>query len=90
MSETEQGVIEALKITNRLLAQILIKDTSNQTERVVILTQSGFAPKDIADLLKIKPNIVSATLSNVKKAESQKQKPKKIKKISDSNDVHDA
>ena len=63
-------------MTNRLLAQILIKDTSSQTERVVALNQCGFAPKDIADLLRIKPNVVSATLSNVKKAEAQKQKHK--------------
>jgi DNA-binding CsgD family transcriptional regulator len=74
MNEGNESLIEEIKITNRLLAQILIKDTSNQTERVVALNQSGFAPKDIADLLKIKPNVVTATLSNVKRAEAQNQK----------------
>lgn len=89
MNEIEKELIEEIRTTNRLLAQILIKDTGSQTERVITLERCGFAPKDIADLIKIKPNIVSATLSNVRKAESQKQKLKKAKKASDLNDVQE-
>ena len=90
MKEIEKELIGEIRITNKLIAQLLTKDTGSQTERVIILERCGFAPKDIADLLKIKPNIVSATLSNVRKAEAQKRKPKKAKKASDINDVQEA
>ena len=65
-----------LKLTNRLLAQILIKDKESNTERIGLLEHSGFPPSEIADLLNMKLNNVTATLSNIRKAEAKKQKPK--------------
>jgi len=65
-----------LKFTNRLLAQILIKDKESNTERIGLLERSGLLPSEIADLLNMKLNNVTATLSNIRKAEAKKQKPK--------------
>ncbi len=76
MTDLGNEVLEQLKLSNRILAQTLIKDTSNQTERIVTLAHAGFAQCDIANLLDIKSNIVSATLSRAKKAGAKKQKSK--------------
>ena len=84
MSDNEE-VIKELRVTNRLLAHMLIKDASNQTQRVVMLERSGFSTSDIADLLNIKNNIVRATLSMAKKSETKKQKSK-AKQVTKSND----
>lgn len=69
-------VTKELKLTNRLLAQLLIKDKESNTERIGLLERSGFPPSEIADLLNMKLNNVTATLSNIRKAEAKKQKPK--------------
>jgi len=76
MSDLDKEILEQLRLTNRLLAQTLIKDARNQTERIVTLESCGFLSSDIADLLKIKLNIVTATLSSARKAEAKKQKAK--------------
>jgi DNA-binding CsgD family transcriptional regulator len=71
MNDSDKAIVEQLKLTNRLLAQILIKDSTNQTERIIILKKSGFSASDIAELLDIKLNVVTATLSNVKKSKEK-------------------
>lgn len=76
MSDLDEKILKELQLTNRLLAQTLIKDARNQTERIVMLESCGFLSSDIAALLKIKLNIVTATLSSVRKAEAKKQKSK--------------
>lgn len=85
MSEFDKGILEELRLTNRLLAQTLIKDARNQTERIVMLERCGFLASDIADLLKIKLNVVTATLSIARKAEAKKQK-RKAPKVSKADD----
>ena len=72
----EDALTQEIKLTNRLLAQILIKDKNSNTERIGLLERRGFPPSEIADLLNMKLNVVTATLSNIRKAESKKQKPK--------------
>lgn len=72
----ESEYIKELKLTNRLLAQLLIKDKESNTERIGLLERSGFPPSEIADLLNMKLNNVTATLSNIRKAEGRKQKIK--------------
>jgi DNA-binding NarL/FixJ family response regulator len=67
MSELDEKILQQIQLTNRLLVHILIKDTNSQTERVKLLYNCGFSPSQIADLLKIKDNIVTATISNIKK-----------------------
>jgi hypothetical protein len=74
MSEkVDERIIYELNITNRLLALILTKDSNNQTERITLLNSNGFSPSQIADLLKIKDNIVTASLSQ-SKAKKTKEK----------------
>lgn len=75
----DKQIIKEFRLTNRLLAHLLIKDKGNQTEKIVMLENCGFSPINIADLLKIKPNIVRATLSHARKAEFKKHKPKASK-----------
>lgn len=89
MSDLDEEILEELRLTNRLLAQTLIKDASSQTERIVILERCGISPSDVADLLNIKPNVVTAILSRARKAEAAKRKPKPSK-ISKSDDQQTA
>ena len=75
MNDTKESeIIKELKLNNRLLAQLVIRDKDSNTERIGLLTQSGFPPSEIADLLNMKLNNVTATLSNIRKAEARKQK----------------
>ena len=73
---SNEDIVEEIRLTNRLLAQLLIKDKISKAERITLLGNCGVSPSKIADLLSEKPNIVTATLSNVKKAEAKKQKAK--------------
>lgn len=68
MSDSNEGqILEELRRISRLLALSLIRDKTSQTEQVEALDRYGFQPKDIAGLLRIKLNIVTATLSQVRK-----------------------
>lgn len=60
----------------RLIAVSLPKEI-NQTKKIEILSGTGLAPKEIADILGTTANTVSVTLAGLKKktAESQKQQP---------------
>jgi len=73
---TENEIIKELKLNNRLLALILIIDKESNIERVRLLDRSGFTPSEIADLLNMKINNVTATISNIKKAQQKKPKTK--------------
>jgi DNA-binding NarL/FixJ family response regulator len=76
MSDSDEGVLQQLQITNKILAQILIKGSNNQTERITQLYRCGFSSSNIADLLNIKDNIVRATISQIKKIEVKGKKGK--------------
>lgn len=80
MSEMlDKQILEEIRLTNRLLARFLIKDSVNQTEKIIKLGSFGFSPSAIADLLNIKDNIVTSTLSKARKAEALKRKTKSAK-----------
>jgi DNA-directed RNA polymerase specialized sigma24 family protein len=61
-------------MANRLLAQILIKDSNSQKERIILLYNCGFSQSQIADLLRIKDNIVTSTISKSKAKISKAKK----------------
>lgn len=82
----EEQVLQELKRIGRLLALILIKDAANKTEQIEMLDRYGFQAKDMADLLGSKLNIVTATLSRIRKAKSEKVKKPKQAKISKPDD----
>ena len=83
---TEQldKLICELQTLTKLLAINVLKEKS-QTERVSLLLEFGFENKEIANLLGIKYNIVTATKSNLAKSrkpeedktKETKQKPEK-------------
>lgn len=77
--DNEHQIIEELKLTNKLLALMLVKDQANQTERIGMLDRFGFKAKDIANVLGINLNIVTAVLSKKRKAESRKPRSKGVK-----------
>ena len=88
MSESnEEQILQELKQISRLLALTLIKDLTNKTEQIEMLNRYGFQQKEIADILITTPNIVSATLSKIRrKSKSEKGKKPKIAKVSKRND----
>jgi len=71
---SEEQIVEELRLTNKLLALMLVKDQPNQTERIVMLNRFGFKAKDISSVLGTRLNIVTAVLSHKRKAGSQKSK----------------
>lgn len=76
----EELVLQELKRISRLLALNLIADKVLQSERIEALDQYEFQPKEIADLLKIKPEIVHSVLYQVRKKSKTKKVPK-LKKV---------
>lgn len=76
MNETkEEEILQELKRISKLIMLIGTKDLL-QKDRIALLSKVGFQPKDMTDLLGIKLNVVTATLSQIRKAESQKEKTK--------------
>lgn len=65
-----------LDTLNRLIVVNTLRDKS-PTERIAILLDFGLKQKVIADLLGTKPNIVSATKSNIEKAKKGKKRRKR-------------
>jgi hypothetical protein len=58
---------EEIKKTNKLLALMATKDLQ-QPEKIKLLSQVGFGPKDIADLIGTSSNTVAVTLTRLRKA----------------------
>lgn len=64
-------IIERLDKLTRIVA---ISNTRGltSTDRIILLNQAGFAPKEIADMLNTTSNVVSVTLSLRRKKEMKK------------------
>ena len=73
MSEELQPVIERLDILIKLTATSLLGEKS-QKEQIGLLSGSGLAPKEIAELLNTTPNTVSVVLASIRKAHKRKTK----------------
>jgi len=74
MADNNGEIIEQLRITNRLLTQLLIKDLSTQTEKVNFLSQTGFTPTNIANILNMSINSVTGITY---KSRNKEKSPKK-------------
>jgi DNA-binding CsgD family transcriptional regulator len=61
----EELLNEFIKL-NKLLILLLTKDLS-QNNKILFLSNSGFSPKDIGELLNTTRNTVSVTLNQLKK-----------------------
>jgi len=70
-----------LDILIKLFAMNLVKDTKMQKEQIMLLSEAGFQPKQIADVLGTTNNVVSVTLTSIKKNKEKQQ----IKELKENN-----
>lgn len=78
-----------LDVLIRLSALNLVKDTKTQKEQIALLSESGFFPKQIADILGTNSNVVSVTLNAIKKKKAEqeiKQEVKESVEVEDKNE----
>ena len=73
---TLKEISQKLDILIKLLAINLVKDTKTQKEQITLLSEVGFHPIQIADILGTTNNVVSVTLSSTKKQKQTKEKVK--------------
>ena len=62
----DERVVEELRMIKKLLALSLIKDLS-QVEQIEFLSNAGFQPKEIAEIINTSANSVRVTLSRIRK-----------------------
>ena len=75
-NDTKQnGILEELRRITKLLVLIATRD-QRQKEQIRILSNIGFRPKDIAQLIDTTSNTVRVTLAEIKKEKGQKGKTK--------------
>ena len=85
-SITDEQIIKEMQLTNRLLANILVMNKGNQTERILALDGCGFSQSAIAEVLGIKLNSVTSIVSRSRMTKIKKGGVKKSK-ASESNDI---
>lgn len=68
-SNNEEIILE-LKKVNKLLALIATQGRT-QTDKIILLSQIGLTPKEIADILGITSNFVSVTLHHSRKSKKK-------------------
>jgi len=68
---TNNEILSEIRRTNKLLAFIATQGKT-QTERIIILSQLGLAPKEISDTIGVSANVVSVTIHNAKKRKAKK------------------
>ena len=78
-SKESDEISKRLDVLIRLTALNLVKDVKKQKDQIAILSDSGFRPKQIADILKTTSNTVSVALNAIRKERAEKEikKPKK-------------
>lgn len=65
---------EIIERLDKLTRVVAISNTSGltSTDRIILLSQAGFPPREIADMLNTTSNVVSVTLSLRRKKEIRK------------------
>jgi len=65
---------EIIERLDKLTRVVAISNTRGltSTDRIILLSQAGFPPREIADMLNTTPNVVSVTLSLRRKKEIKK------------------
>jgi|GEM_PF-634294 len=58
----------------RLSALSLVKGIKTQKDQIALLSDAGFQPKEIADILGTTSNTVSVTLSAIRKERAEKER----------------
>lgn len=80
-NKTDEQILKEIKLTNRLLANVIIMDKVNQTEKILMLDSCGFSQSNIAEVLGIKLNNVTGVISRSRKVKNVKKEVKKSKAI---------
>lgn len=62
----DDQILEELRKMNRLMATISLRDLSKR-DRIELLANVGFPPREIAELIGTTPNTVSVELSKLKR-----------------------
>ncbi len=65
--ENDRGIEAKLDILIRLQALGLVKDLGSMKEKILFLSDAGFQPKAISDLLQTSSNHVNVTLSTARR-----------------------
>ncbi len=74
----EEEILQELQRISRLLALTVTRELKLQQEKVKLLSDVGFRPIEISNLIGIGASQVSAVLSNIKKG-TQTKKAKEVK-----------
>ena len=74
---TDERIFEEIKLTNKLLANILITEKGNQTEKILALYGCEFSQSSIAEVLGMKLNSVTNIVSRSRKVKNAKKEVKK-------------
>ena len=72
---SESESIELLQRIVRLLTILVTRDL-NQKDKIILLSNAGLQPKEIADLIDTSPNTVSVTLSSIRKGDKRGKRGK--------------
>lgn len=72
MTNEQQAVLQELRRISRLLTVVATKEVGTKRDRISILADAGFEPKEIADLVGTTPNTVSVTLHSLRKQQSER------------------
>jgi DNA-directed RNA polymerase specialized sigma24 family protein len=72
MAKDDSAVLTELQKMNRLLA-LVVTGAKKQVEQIAILSNAGFQPTEIAELLGTTSNTVGVTLSRLRKAGKKKR-----------------
>jgi DNA-directed RNA polymerase specialized sigma24 family protein len=79
MNEAEENeILQELQRISRLLAFTATRELKTDKEKIELLSNIGFRPKEIADLTGIKLNTVTARLTDIRK-KARTGKGKKVK-----------
>ena len=66
-------ILRRLDVISRLLA-LNLPEKISQSDKIVILSNMGMQPKDIATILGVTPNTVSIALHRIKKKDKSSKK----------------
>lgn len=81
----EDDILKSLKTIIKLLTISSMKEES-QKKKILLLDNTGFSPREIADLLDTTPNTVSVALHNMKKKDSNSNQKMEASEVSKEED----
>lgn len=76
---TLQQISNKMDTLIRLTALNLVKNTKTQRDQIALLSEAGFQPKQIAEIVGSNSNVVSVTLNLLKKKKLEQETKHEIK-----------